>query len=62
METQISMTPRMQTALLTAQENARDLGHNHIGCEHVILAILVDRHSLPAQILEESGAIDGVVQ
>jgi hypothetical protein len=32
-----------------------------LGCERAFLATLLDRHSIPAQILEEAGAIEGVV-
>lgn len=57
-----ALTSRMAIALLTAREEGRRFGHAHIGCEHVFLAILLDRHSIPAQILRDMGAADDVVQ
>ena len=56
------LTARMKTALLAAGEEARRFGHKHIGCEHVFLAILLDQHAIPSQMLREMGAADDVVQ
>jgi len=57
-----ALTARMKRALLAAREEGRRLGHKHVGCEHVFLAILLDRHAIPSQILREVGAADDVVQ
>jgi ATP-dependent Clp protease ATP-binding subunit ClpA len=57
-----ALTARMTTALLTARQEGRRLGHSHIGCEHVFLGILLDKHSIPAQILQDMGVGEDVVQ
>src|SRR5262249_5654470 len=57
-----ALTSRMAMALLTARQEAWRFGHAHIGCEHVFLAILLDPHSVPAQILRDIGAAHDVVQ
>ena len=57
-----ALTARLQRALLAAREEGRRLGHKHVGCEHVFLAILLDRDAIPSQILQEVGAADDVIQ
>jgi hypothetical protein len=57
-----ALTARMERALLAAREEGRRFGHKHIGCEHVFLAILLDPHAIPSQILRDMGAADDVVQ
>ncbi len=57
-----ALTARMQVALLAALKSAREFGHNHVGTEHVFLAILLDPHSLPSQILEDVGAKEDLVK
>jgi hypothetical protein len=56
-----ALTTRMKVALLTARKTALDLGHHHVGTEHVFLGILLDASSLPSQILEDIGAKQAVV-
>jgi ATP-dependent Clp protease ATP-binding subunit ClpA len=48
----------MRNALQSAQRLAGEFGHHHVGCEHVFLAILLDRNAIPTQILDETGATD----
>ncbi len=55
------LTARMRTALLGAQKLARDFGHKHIGTEHVFLAILLDDHAIPSQIMDSMGTRNEVV-
>jgi ATP-dependent Clp protease ATP-binding subunit ClpC len=57
-----AVTSRMQRVLLRAHEEARNRGHSYVGTEHVFLAILLDRYSIPAQVLEETGIADDVVR
>jgi ATP-dependent Clp protease ATP-binding subunit ClpA len=57
-----ALTSRMRKALVAAEQTAGELGHHHIGCEHVFLAILLDRHSIPSQILQQSGTLEEIVQ
>jgi ATP-dependent Clp protease ATP-binding subunit ClpA len=52
----------MRTAVLGAQKLARDFGHKHIGTEHVFLAILLDDHAIPSQIMESIGSRNEVVE
>lgn len=54
------MTSRMQAALLAAKMLSRQFGHEHIGCEHVFLAILLDGDSMPSQFVRKAGAINVV--
>jgi hypothetical protein len=61
-EVAVASTPRMQIALLAARQLARDYGHQHVGCEHVFLAILLDQHSLPAQLLATMGNRDDLIE
>ena len=46
-----SPTPRYRTALDTAAGLARDMGHSHVGVEHLFLAIIRDRDAVPTQAL-----------
>jgi ATP-dependent Clp protease ATP-binding subunit ClpC len=57
-----ALTPRMRSSLLAAQKLGRELGHKHIGAEHVFLAILLDDHSLPSQIMQSVGTRNEVVE
>jgi ATP-dependent Clp protease ATP-binding subunit ClpC len=44
-------TPRYRQVLDVSAELARELGHSHIGVEHLFLAIVRDRAAVPAQVL-----------
>lgn len=57
-----ALTARMRTALLAAQAAGQQIGHKHVGTEHVFLAILQDAHSIPSQILEEIGVRERVAK
>src|ERR1700682_2333468 len=57
-----ALTARMRTALLAAQQRGRDIGHKHIGAEHVFLAILLDENSIPSQIMQSTGPRQEVVE
>jgi hypothetical protein len=46
-------TPRAQAVVAAAQEEARALGHNYIGTEHLVLGLLSQPESLGAQVLAE---------
>jgi hypothetical protein len=56
------LTARMRTALLASQRLAADSGHEHIGTEHIFLAILLDENALPSQIMQSIGGRDEVVR
>ncbi|MFG1809733.1 Clp protease N-terminal domain-containing protein [Streptomyces sp. NPDC049040] len=48
-------TPDARTAVIHAQEHARRLGHDHVGCEHLLLAVAsLDRPA--GAVLREHGA------
>jgi ATP-dependent Clp protease ATP-binding subunit ClpA len=56
------LTARMLAVLLAAQKTAAHFGHKHIGTEHVFLAILLDPHAIPSQMMEEFGAREKMVE
>jgi hypothetical protein len=49
------LTPRASAVLSQSAAEARKLGHNYIGTEHVLLALFMDPASLAAKILDELG-------
>lgn len=57
-----ALTPRMGTALLVAKETSGRFGQKHLGTEHIFLAILLDPHSIPSQILEDIGVREQVIK
>ena len=48
-------TDKARRAVVNAQEEARDLGHNYIGTEHLLLGVLSERGSLGEKVLVEMG-------
>jgi len=48
---QIPLTLRANRALQLAAKEARQLGHNYLGTEHLLLGLTKDKESLAAQIL-----------
>jgi Clp amino terminal domain, pathogenicity island component len=57
---QIPFTPRAKRTL--ALREALSLGHNYIGTEHILLALVRDDGGLASEILRELGADRDVVQ
>ncbi len=55
MQTELSLTPRSKRILEIAAMEARRLGHNYIGTEHILMAIIRDGDGVAAQILAGSG-------
>lgn len=51
----IGITPRAKQILQLAFQEARELGHNYIGSEHLILGILREGEGLAYQILKKNG-------
>lgn len=47
--------PRAERAMQNAKEEARTLGHDYIGTEHLLLALLRDKDSVAAQTLASLG-------
>jgi ATP-dependent Clp protease ATP-binding subunit ClpC len=44
-------TPRAKKAIAFAAEEARNLGHEHIGTEHLLLGLLREQEGVAAQVL-----------
>ncbi len=55
LNTELSLTPRSKRILELAAMEARRLGHNYIGTEHILMAIIRDGDGVAAQILIASG-------
>jgi ATP-dependent Clp protease ATP-binding subunit ClpC len=55
-------TERAQRALVYAQEEARGLGHNYVGTEHLLLGLLREGEGLASRILGELGVDSGKVK
>ncbi|EYU21822.1 hypothetical protein ABFS82_09G076700 [Erythranthe guttata] len=53
---EIPFTPRAKRVLELALEEARQLGHNYIGSEHVLLGLLREGEGVAARVLENLGA------
>jgi ATP-dependent Clp protease ATP-binding subunit ClpA len=48
-------TPRARLALDYARQEARELGHNYVGTEHLLLGLLREQEGLAAQVLMNLG-------
>ena len=48
-------TPRARRSVVAAQEEARGLGHNYIGTEHVLLGLLSEPEGIAARALGPFG-------
>ena len=54
-------TAKAKDAITRAQASARDLGHNHIGTEHLLLGLLHDPESMAGKYLTDCGlTLEGV--
>ncbi len=53
--TELSLTPRSKRILELAAMEARRLGHNYIGTEHILMAVIRDGDGVAAQILTSLG-------
>lgn len=49
-------TEKAQKALIYAQEEARALGHNYVGTEHMLLGLLREEDGIAAKVLKNMGA------
>jgi ATP-dependent Clp protease ATP-binding subunit ClpC len=53
-------TPPARQVLVYAQDEARSLGHDYIGGEHILLGLLSERDGLAARVLGSQGiALEG---
>jgi ATP-dependent Clp protease ATP-binding subunit ClpA len=48
-------TDASRRVVVLAQEEARMLGHGHIGTEHLLLGLLNEQSGIPAKVLESAG-------
>jgi ATP-dependent Clp protease ATP-binding subunit ClpC len=55
-------TDRARRVVVLAQQEARDLGHNYIGTEHILLALIDEGHGVAAKALEAMGIGGDVVR
>ena len=58
----IPFTPRAKKALELAAEEARSLGHNYIGTEHILLGLIREGEGIASQVLLNSGLDLSVVR
>ena len=52
---EIPFTPRAKRVLGLAWDEARQLGHNYIGTEHLLLALIRETEGVAAKVLENLG-------
>jgi ATP-dependent Clp protease ATP-binding subunit ClpA len=55
-------TERARTVVVTAQEEARALGHPQIGGEHILLGIVTQPESVGARVLRQLGVDEAAVR
>ncbi|NMB11140.1 MAG: ATP-dependent Clp protease ATP-binding subunit [Firmicutes bacterium] len=53
-------TERAQKVIVLSQEEARRLGHNVVGTEHILLGLVAEGHGVAARALQELGALEQV--
>jgi len=58
----ISLTPHARKVIELAAEEARRLGHNYIGTEHILLGIVAEGEGMAIGILESLGAHPSAVR
>lgn len=59
---EIPFTPRAKRVLELSLEEARQLGHNYIGTEHLLLGLLREGEGVAARVLENLGADTGKIR
>jgi len=52
---QLPQTPRAKNVLVYAMEEARNLNHNYVGTEHILLGLLREQEGVAAQVLMNLG-------
>lgn len=53
---QITPTNRVKKVIELSFEEARRMGHNHVGTEHLLLGLLVEGEGIAAHVLQDLGA------
>ncbi|CAI5955481.1 unnamed protein product, partial [Closterium sp. NIES-64] len=59
---EIPFTPRAKRVLELSLEEARQLGHNYIGTEHLLLGLLREGEGVAARVFENLGADAGNIR
>jgi ATP-dependent Clp protease ATP-binding subunit ClpC len=59
-EQAVTLTPRMKHTLMHAGELARARGHDYLGTEHVILALLDDPRGIAGGVIHRFGYADAI--
>ena len=52
----VALTPRAKRVLELALDEGRQLGHNYVGTEHIILGLIRESEGVAAQVLKNMGA------
>lgn len=58
----LPMTPRAKMVIEFSIEAARALNHHYVGTEHLLLGLVREKDGLAAQILQEMGVTESVVE
>jgi len=53
---EVPFTPQAKRVLELSREEARQLGHDYVGAEHLLLGLMKEGESMAAKILEALGA------
>ena len=53
-------TPRVNQTIASAALLARAMGHDYLGTEHLLLALLDDHEGIAGQVLNREGNAEGV--
>jgi ATP-dependent Clp protease ATP-binding subunit ClpC len=61
-EGKLPISPRVQTCIKYAKEEAVNLAHKYIGTEHLLLGLTREKEGLAAHILRELGATSNIVR
>src|SRR6266404_1902163 len=59
---EIPFTPRAKKVLELAVEEAQNMGHSHVGTEHLLLGLIREEEGVAAQVLENLGVRLDVVR
>lgn len=58
----LPMTPRIKGCIEQAIQAARDLGHNHVSTEHLLLGLCSESEGIAAQVLKNFGVTMEVIK
>jgi len=53
---ELHLSPRAESALRLAQQEALKLGHNYVGCEHLLLGLIDEQEGIAGRSLRVMGA------